>query len=382
MTINPEKIVLDLCSFPERSTCGKYSEEVLKYLSDSQPNAEIERQIFKTPKNYLIPVSWLIISMIIGLMIAPYYPKIGILITLTSAVSSYLYFNWYSSLITSLPPLNKSVNLIFRKQKNEKSKQKIILMAHWDTAPISLLYKPNMVGNFRTSLNINLSIIGIAALFTIVLAIYQNKLIIYSSYILIGYFIIQLIIANWDFFKYGYSNGASDNATGVAAAITTAQKVWNKNLKDTEVELILTGAEEVGMIGSKAYFNKYKSSFNKNTYLINFDTLGAGELKIITKTGTTGTISYDNPLIETAKKIVSTQPNLKHVENGAWHTAEFDSIWFNRIGIESVTLAALDKEGKMPNIHRETDVMSHVNFKPMHDAVELATAIIIEIDSK
>lgn len=247
-------------------------------------------------------------------------------------------------------------------------------MAHWDTAPISILYAPNMVGNFRTSLRINMLLLILATGLTFLKLFIQENYILELAIILVGlYFLIQMIVASYDFFKWGYSNGASDNATGVAASIASARELWkNENIT---TELVLTGAEEVGMIGAKAYFDKYKTEFDEHTSLINFDTLGSGELKIISKTGSLGDIVYQNKIIEKLTEATMIFPEFSHIKTGAWHTADFDSVWFQRGGVASVTLAALDQNGRMPNIHRETDILENVDFKPMLDAVDLVVKV-------
>ena len=202
-----------------------------------------------------------------------------------------------------------------------------------------------------------------------------NNFIMLVGNILAFYFLLQAVIGTVDYFRLGYSNGASDNATGVAAAIETAHKLWAKNLPNLDIELVLTGAEEVGMIGSRAYMKKHYTEFNKETYLLNFDTLGKGNLKIITQTGSWSNIVYDNHLIQVAKQVVTELPTLKNVTTGAWHTADFDSVWFQRAGVPAVTLAALDAHGRMPNIHRPTDILSNIDFLPMEKAIILAEKI-------
>jgi Zn-dependent M28 family amino/carboxypeptidase len=199
-----------------------------------------------------------------------------------------------------------------------------------------------------------------------------NAFLLLVANILAFYFILQGITATIDFMKLGYSNGASDNATGAAAAIETAKKLWSKNLQNLDIELVITGAEEVGMIGARAYMKAHYKEFTKETYLINFDTLGSGDLKIITQTGSWSNIVYDNVLTKIAKETATQTPDLKDVSTGAWHTADFDSVWFQRAGIPSFTLAALDKNGRMPNIHRPTDILTNVDFTPMEKAIILA----------
>jgi Iap family predicted aminopeptidase len=254
-------------------------------------------------------------------------------------------------------------------------------MAHWDTAPISLLYRPEIVGNFRKSLKTSLILMMIAQFLAISQFLLPNNFLLLISNVLALYFLIQGITASIDFFRLGYSNGASDNATGVAAAIETARKLWRKNLENLDVELVLTGAEEVGMIGARAYMKAHYETFTKETYLINFDTLGSGDLKIITQTGSWGNIVYDNDLVKIATEITQNNSALQEVKTGAWHTADFDSVWFQRAGIPSVTLASLNKNGRMPNIHRPTDILANVDFKPMEKAIMLAEVIGIQLNN-
>lgn len=371
-----KQIVEKLASFPNRGVATPQEIPVLDYLTSLFAEQEVTRESFKTPKTYISIVWWLIGGLAVGLLALNFSPIIGLFLTLIFVTMAMLYFNWYASPVTNFPPLVTSYNLIVKPKNISSVKpKKLILMAHWDTAPISVLYRPEMVGNFRQSLKISLFLMILAQFVAISQFLVPNAFILMIGNILAFYFLLQGIVGTVDYFRLGYSNGASDNATGAAAAIATAQKLWAKNLSNLEVELVLTGAEEVGMIGSRAYLKKHYMEFNKETYLVNFDTLGNGNLKIITQTGSWSNIVYDNKLIQIAKQSVTEVPTLKEVTTGAWHTADFDSVWFQRAGIPAVILAALDSNGRMPNIHRPTDILSNVDFVPMEKAIILAEKI-------
>ncbi|CAH0994038.1 hypothetical protein EMA8858_00145 [Emticicia aquatica] len=380
--MTPQQIVEKLTTFPNRGVATKNEAPVLDFLSQLFINQSVSRESFRTPKTYISVVWWLILGLSAGLIALNFSAIVGLIITLIFVTMALLYFNWYASPVTSFPPLVKSNNLVIKSKNLTPKAKKLILMAHWDTAPISLLYRPEMVGNFRKSLKMSLILMLLAQFLAISQFIIPNNFLLLVANILAFYFILQGITASIDFFRFGYSNGASDNATGVAAAIETAQKLWSKNLQNLDVELVITGAEEVGMIGARAYMKKHYQEFTKQTYLINFDTLGSGDLKIITQTGSWSNIVYDNDLVKIAKKTTSQRVDLKDVSTGAWHTADFDSVWFQRAGIPSVTLAALDKNGRMPNIHRPTDTLQNVDFKPMETAIILAENIGINLNSE
>lgn len=371
-----KQIVEKLASFPNRGVATPNEIPVLEYLTSLFGEQEVTRESFSTPKTYVSIVWWLIGGLFVGQLALNFSPIAGLFLTLIFVTLAMLYFNWYASPVTSFPPLVTSYNLIIKPKKSETPKpKKLVLMAHWDTAPVSVLYRPEMVGNFRQSLKISLVLMIVAQFVAISQFLIPNAFILLIANILAFYFLLQGVVGTIDYFRLGYSNGASDNATGVAAAIATAQQLWAKKLTNLEVELVLTGAEEVGMIGARAYMKKHYREFNKETYLVNFDTLGKGKLKIITQTGSWSNIVYDNTLIQIAKQSVTEIPALKEVTTGAWHTADFDSVWFQRAGIPAVTLAALDANGRMPNIHRPTDILSNVDFVPMEKAIILAEKI-------
>lgn len=377
MSTFAEQIVEKLTSFPHRAVASDYEKPTSEYLKSIFGKNIAKEQPFRTHRNYLVTIYWLILGMITGILLTIFYSWIGTIIVAFFTYSALTYFNWYASPVSYFPPIVETKN-IYVKEPTQKRKR-VLLMAHYDTAPISVLYSPKMVGNFRQSLIINQVILLITAILSAVYIFYANAIVTYLLFGIAGYFVIQLIVASFDFFRFGYSNGASDNATGVAAAIATYHVVKDKNLDNVAVDVLLTGAEEVGMIGAKAFYEKYKNEL-QDTYVLNFDTLGSGTLRIITETGSLTSIRYDNLLSELSQSIVYENPKYKHITTGAWHTADFDSVWFNRAGIPTLTLAALDNNGRMPNIHRETDTLQRVDFQPMHDAINLAVEIISKLD--
>lgn len=371
-------VVKHLTQMPNRAVASTYEHQTLDFLSSLFSNKKIERESFYSPKNYLYTIAWLLLGVITSILILDLFPIISLLLSVIFISMAFLFFNWMSSPISRFPPLVKTHNLVISELK--KKPKKIILMAHYDTAPISILYKPSLVGNFRKSLNFNILLLLLTEILVIFHFLKPNNYTQGGLYVLALYFFIQLFVASFDFFRFGYSNGASDNATGVAAVAEVAKIVWEKNLKNTEIQVLFTGAEEVGMLGARFFLKKHFKEFDKNTMVINFDTLGAGKLNVIKKTGSWGTITYDNELVKISDEIVKNDQAFLHVKSGEWHTADFDSVWFNRVGIPSLTLAALDSNGKMPNIHRETDIYENVNFTPMNDAIALAVKLCLKID--
>jgi hypothetical protein len=109
----------------------------------------------------------------------------------------------------------------------------------------------------------------------------------------------------------------------------------------------------------------------KNTYVINIDTVGTGQLCFVTRTGTLTTLNYDNELTRAADSL-SYDLNVQKAEH---RVADFDSVWFARKGIPAITLGAYDDNGLMPHIHRPEDRLENVDVACVERAVDFAVVL-------
>ncbi|MFO7559174.1 MAG: M28 family peptidase [Desulfobacterales bacterium] len=386
--IDPMTIVQELASLPHRGATTKQERKaadmVQRYLEGM--GAAVTRQKFQTAKTYISEVWWLVGGLALGLLLIPLASWFAFGLVTVCAGLSLVYFDWRHTPVSLLPPRAISENVIGvsagkgkqAPDSTEKEKKRLILMAHYDSAPVSLLYLPSMVKNFRQSLLISLGLMVVAvfvALFE-VLAIGQ-PLATWLRWLLAIYFLSQAMMSTIDYIRYGFTNGAADNATGTAIAMATAERLWKEPLPGWEVEVVLTGAEETGMAGAKFYYKMNRERFaSKPTYLFNFDNIGSGDLKIITKTGSISNVIYDNALARAAMETASSESRFNKIKTSVWHTGDFDSIWFVRGGIPGLTLSAQDENGQIPNLHRPSDTIENVDASLPPFAVEFAEATV------
>jgi len=251
-------------------------------------------------------------------------------------------------------------------------------MAHYDTAPVSLLYGPKQQVGFRSSLIISLGLMLLAAMaVTLEVVGIGRPYLTYLRYGLMIYFLLQGLIGTLGYWLKGYTNGASDNATGVAAALATADRLRQANLPNLAIEVVLTNAQEVGIIGAYYYVERHKRMWNRRrTMAINFDALGAGKLTVVEQIGTLETIRYDNQPTQIACTLLETSTFRNKAQVGRWPNANFDSVWFVRNNIPVLALCALDDNGRMPRIHQPNDLLNAVEQTPMNTAIDLAEAVI------
>jgi hypothetical protein len=380
--INPLLIIRQLTALPHRGATTQYEKQAADILQSHliKSGATVERQPFKIPKTYIYEVWWLLSGLIAGLLLIPVIPWIALGLVIISVLTALHYFDWRSSPISLLPPRGTSENIIAKKLNSDDSAsgKKLILMAHYDSAPNSYIYRSPMIKDFHRSLLISLGVM----VATIPISIFDilnfgEPLITWLRLASVLYFLAQGVLSSIDFLRFGFTNGASDNATGTAIAIATADHFWQNPIPGMDIELVLTGAEEAGMKGARSYFVKNKKNLNpQNTYVLNFDNLGKGKLKVITRTGSIIPVKYDNLLVNAALNIASTINHFSDVKPGSWHTGDFDSLWFARAGIPSLTLSAQDDEGLIPNLHRPSDTIENMDHNLPEYVVEFAIATI------
>ncbi|GAB2536578.1 M20/M25/M40 family metallo-hydrolase [Spirosoma aerophilum] len=370
-----------LTAFPHRGAATENERKAADWLQNylSELGASVRKEPFQTPKTYATIVYWIIGGLLTGLALLP-VTGVAIGLVFYFIWLGWLYFNWRYSFITRFPAQHTAYNVLghWSALGTEKATRKVILMAHYDTAPISWLYGPKQQANFRLSLIISLWLMLLSGA-TALLEVAGTGLpyVSYLRYGLMAYFVVQAVIGTAGYWLNGYTNGASDNATGVAAAILTASQLHQQNLPDVDIDIVLTSAEEVGMIGAYHYVEARRKKWNPSQMLvINFDTLGAGTLTIVEETGTAEIIHYDNIATRLARQLLETENFRNRAQVGQWHTADFDSVWFVRNKIPVLALCSLDENGTMPRIHRADDTLTHVDRNPIYTAIELAEAVV------
>lgn len=381
-----------LCRLPHRGAATPSEREAARLLAEAlrSRGASVRLEAFTTPQTYATVVYWLIGMLLAGIGLALsggfLVGQLGLLLGGFALSQAWLYFNWREAPITRFPGQHRAVNVVAQwpLPTDVPLQLHVILMAHYDTAPVSALYSPKQQKTFRASLIVSLCVMTLGVLLS---AVYTfggtSSVMFWALWAVVLYLIVQAILGTIGYWTTGYTNGASDNATGVVAAVETADRLrkaaQSGALPGTLVEVVLPSAEEVGMLGALAYLKKNRVNWpltGDKTIVINFDTLGAGTLTVIEQTGTVEVIRYTNALTDLARRLVAQPAFAQRTQVGHWHTADFDSVWFVRAGLPTLALCALAADGTMPRIHRPDDVPDLVDEQPMYAAVDLAETVV------
>jgi hypothetical protein len=377
---DPMTIVQELTDLPHRGTGTPEAVQARAILTRHLDvlGAAVSTQSFRTPRTYVSVVSWMIGGLIAGLLLLRWQPWVGFALTTVSTLCAWLFFDLRYSPAIELPPRVKAGNVIGVFPASSEARKRLILMAHFDSAPASLLYRPEMVKGFVRSLRISIGLTLLAVIVALLVALGIAPLIlVIVRWALIVYFVGQIVLGSLEYFRLGFVNGASDNATGVAAAVEIAARVRQNLPGDWEMQVVLTSAEENnGMVGARTYYRTNRARLGDDSYILNIDTVGMGALKIITATGTLTNITYDNALVEAAKAAAQADPRFADVETAEWRTGDFDTAPFARGGVPCLTLGALDAQGGMPNIHRPEDTITNVDPALVRHTVDFGVALV------
>ncbi|MFZ5608980.1 MAG: M28 family metallopeptidase [Pseudomonadota bacterium] len=381
--IDPHALLRRLAALPRRVAGTAGERETLRLLEDTLRGvgASVALEPFYAPRTYLPMIWWASGLLVASLMLAAPGHWLWPLIALVVLWGALRYFDWRWSWLIALPPWVKGHNLTARLPQHERAPRRLILMAHYDAAPVSFAYRRNQVKRFRETLLLSVAVMALAALVVVMASLgWRHPALLWARYGLGLALLAQALVASIDFWRYGYSPAVNDNASGVAAAMAVAERLWRAAREDAagtwSVELVLTGAEEAGMIGAQRWLDRHRHELSPETcFLINIDTVGAGDLKLVARTGTLSTLTYANPLMTMAQALADKEVRFHGVTLATHRVADFDSVWFARAGLPALTLAAYDGDGLMPHIHRPEDRLEAITPQTIDQSIAFATAL-------
>jgi hypothetical protein len=169
--------------------------------------------------------------------------------------------------------------------------------------------------------------------------------------------------------------GANDNASAVAAMLTCAEKLAGQLPEDVEIQLVGTGAEEVGCCGMRGYVDRHSDWSPESTYFVNFECVGGGLLHFIRSEGVLQKAHFPPMLLELARRVAAggtfgeiTPTDLLASTDGHVPAER---------GYPSLSLISLDANGVPLNYHRMDDTVDGIDTATVVRAADFAAAVIM-----
>ncbi|NQU09033.1 MAG: M28 family peptidase [Candidatus Abyssubacteria bacterium] len=180
--------------------------------------------------------------------------------------------------------------------------------------------------------------------------------------------------------KSPFTEGANDNATGAAVALSLAELFAGEPLEQTEYWALCTGCEEATLSGIRAFLDKHGEEL-RDAFFVDLEVLGIGELRYITYEGMLKKY-YSNPgLVRAASDAARAVGGGKIVgmplKSGYTETA----IVVKR-GFKGVTIMAFPEGADdIPHWHQTSDRIANIQPETVDKAFHYVAALARELDS-
>lgn len=363
-------------------TAGTTGEAKAKdFIEASLRSMGINPQVdpFLTPKSYSYYYGLLYVLGALGaFLLLTQKPLLALVLGSVLVVLFYLE-NLTKISLGSFFPQGLSHNIWVPLAAQEEASRRVILTAHYDSSRSGISFSPRWVRWFRKSFLISFySLVSLPVLS--LLFFLSDARIFLDLAILPG---IVLTLATVSLFHrefYGeVTPGANDNASGVGLLLGVGREILERPMKNTEVDLLFTGAEEAGLVGMTSFLRKYPGK-TRGSYIVNVDSVGAGKLKYLRSEGMMRRFRANQYLTAKAYEIAKDHPEWQ-IRPVDFRLVSTDATAALARGFQAMTVMALNEEGIVPNWHWR-DSLEGIDWKTVETAREFIRELLRKIDTE
>lgn len=254
--------------------------------------------------------------------------------------------------------------------------QQVVLVAHLDSSKAGLNFSPKLVKGFRTSflimvwsLILSPLLLGISSLLG---GVWRLLALLPPLYLAFA----SLTLVHREIWNH-YTNGANDNASGVAAVLAVAERLKDELPQGVDLTVLLTGCEESGTYGMLRFLEIYGPKF-RDALFINLDNIGAGRLHYMAGEGMFPVFKAAPELLKACHAVAEANHELG-VRQGVYTLLSTDAMPALVRGYKAVSFLGMSDEGLLPNWHWPTDTFENVELATVQTAVEFTTLLVREI---
>ena len=348
------KGITDICNAFGPRPCGsdseKYAQEQM--MKDVEPFCDsVTRETFKVnPKAFMsfVPHAGACLMGATAINIATAFGKgsklkaLGSAALMGGAVSGIVgEFLLYKKMYDPLFKEETSGNVIAVRKAKGETKRRIIISGHSDSAPEwTYTYKLGSHGVLAVA---GYAVAGLGYTAATTAALLAGKK---TKKMALGQ--LAFLPAYAGLFKFvdhnNYVDGANDDLTGcyISAAVMKYLSDNDIRFENTEVIAIMTGGEECGLRGAKAYFKAHPELKNDGveTIYVALDNIRDGDFMMIYEKDMTGMVQNDKDVCNLLKNA-----GLKQGEDipvGAIPLGSTDAAAASQAGIKAASLVAMD----------------------------------------
>lgn len=354
-----------------KSELEKYADTVDMEDFDLHPHAFM---------GFIIVACCFVLASIAMFWLAPkslVFPIIGIVLTVFAVLMFVFEFLMYRAFVDFLFPKRVSRNVMARRAPKGEVKRRIIFGGHTDAAnewtyslhgqgPALYIVGVGAIGGmfFVTAINLAVAILQPAA----ISGAWQVLGII--AVCLIPFLIAMMCFVNWRVIV----DGANDNLSACYVSMGVLKEMADADFRfeNTEVCCLLSGSEEAGLRGAKAYAKRHrKELLETETVFIAMDTMREIEQLQVYTQGCTGTVRDSKAVGDLLHEAgVNCGIDMK---NAAVYPGAVDAEGFSMYGIRSCGFCGVNHD---PKTYYHTRYDTPDNISP--ECIELSLDICLE----
>ena len=382
--------------FEKRDPGSKGEQQACEYMADVLKNecgcerADVE-SFKENPGSFFGWIYFTITFVLAAVAISFFYPLVSIILIVVGLLIVFMQFGLYKKFIDRLFPEKTGHNVTAVKSCKGEVKRRIFFNGHPDAAwewPVN--YKLGGVGFEGHAV-----ICGIGAVYYLVISIMlvaKNGL-EYVSFDasetlgllrLIGLVFVPFLIGlYWMWNSNRVVDGANDNLSGcyMGIAILKALKEEGIEFENTEVGVILTGSEEAGLRGAKAWCAAHKGEFDDvPTFIFSYDTIHDPKYLMTNYRDLNGTVKADKDVsdlfMEAAKELdISCKKGWVPPLGGATDSAAFAQAGFRATGVTGLNHKLEDY------YHTRRDTYDNMNEQGLADCFAISVKALEMFDN-
>ena len=382
--------------FEKRDPGSKGEQQACEYMADVLKNecgcerADVE-SFKENPGSFFGWIYFTITFVLAAVAISFFYPLVSIILIVVGLLIVFMQFGLYKKFIDRFFPEKTGHNVTAVKSCKGEVKRRIFFNGHPDAAwewPVN--YKLGGVGFEGHAV-----ICGIGAVYYLVISIMlvaKNGL-EYVSFDadetlgllrLIGLVFVPFLIGlYWMWNENRIVDGANDNLSGcyMGIAILKALKEEGIEFENTEVGVILTGSEEAGLRGAKAWCAAHKGEFDDvPTCIFSYDTTHDPKYLMADYRDLNGTVKADKDVsdlfMEAAKELdISCKKGWVPPLGGATDSAAFAQAGFRATGVTGLNHKLEDY------YHTRRDTYDNMNEQGLADCFAISVKALEMFDN-
>jgi hypothetical protein len=297
------------------------------------------------------------------------------ILTTLAVIIFYFEFMCYYQFVDFLFPKKVSANVIAVKKPRGEVKRRAIFNGHCDS---NYEWWYNYLGGGHLLAFVVLAALGGMLVSWVIQIIFWSEFQNWFAILLIiwlPFFFAVMFFTNWNMIV----PGANDNLTGCLTAMTVAKYLADNDVtfENTEVQIVLTGCEESGLRGAKAWVEKHRDGIE--TAFFCFDTIRDLDYMGVYYRDMTGTVANDMrvcSILKRAGSLAGIDLDYRILFFGA-----SDAAAVTQGGLPAGTFAAMDPT-PASYYHSRTDDCDNLESKAIAHGLDVAVGALLIFDSE